>query len=81
MMAQVQSRANICFRCQKAICGCSWSREFVPVDGWTAEPVILKGFGKDVPSYHITACPEFVEDEPRTPEKNELLARKIMERL
>ena len=61
--------ANICFDCENAVCGCSWSRSFEPVPGWTAEKVIIeqvyrKGF---LESYHITACPQFVssnEDRP-----------------
>ena len=72
-------RANICFDCQKACGGCSWSAldengepKFEPVPGWTAEETIVlggyysNGEAKHFPSYHITECPEFVRDEPRT---------------
>ena len=79
-----QSRTNICFDCQKACGDCSWSEidpatkhpRFEPVPGWTAEKVLLRidhghgGFG--VETYHITACPQFVPDEPRETSRLEL---------
>ena len=63
-------KANICFDCQKACGGCSWSRSFEPVPGWTAEKTMLNnGMACDkrrmAETYHIIACPEFVQDEPR----------------
>ena len=71
-----QSKANICFDCQKACGGCSWSEidpntgrpRFEPVPGWTAKKVkqrvnTYKVCWED--TYHITACPEFVPDEKR----------------
>ena len=86
------SRANICFDCQKACGDCSWSEldpatkkpRFEPIPGWTAEKVMLNvgthGVHKKaiVETYHITACPEFAPDEPRSVnnlalEKNQLL--------
>ena len=43
--------------------GCSWSRKFEPVEGWTAERVILGiGNGKVCENWHITACPLFDRD-------------------
>ena len=69
---------NICFDCQKACGGCSWSEldpntgkpRFEPVPGWTAEKVKLQTTSTPkgrviVETYYITACPEFVKDEPR----------------
>lgn len=43
------SGSNICFNCQKACGGCSWTEinpetnkpRFEPVPGWTAKPVLL----------------------------------------
>lgn len=71
-------RSNICFNCQKACGGCSWSAidpntgkpGFKPIPGWTAEPVVLNvghcvNKGTYVQTYHITACPEFVPDAER----------------
>lgn len=71
---QGSGKANICFDCQKACGGCSWTEldpatkkpRFEPVPGWTAEKSLLnvgsdrKG-GKWVETYHITACPQFAE--------------------
>ena len=64
------SKANICFDCQKACGGCSWSTDFTPVPGWTAQKVTQRASnskGKALwnETYHITVCPEFVKDEPR----------------
>ena len=81
MKARVESKGrhsgkktNICFDCQKACGGCSWSEldpdtgkpRFQPVEGWTAKPVVVQvDNGRVIESYHITACPEFARDEKR----------------
>lgn len=67
------SRANICFDCDKACGGCSWTEidpiterpRFEPVPGWTAEKTMLNvgssgNRRRFLKTYHITACPEFV---------------------
>ena len=51
---------QLCWRCKNACGGCSWSRELKPVDGWTAEPTIVKDSNGDFPSYKIKKCPEFI---------------------
>lgn len=63
---------NICFDCQNACGGCSWSAVgdygkllFEPVPGWTAEPTSFIVDGRVVNTYHITACPQFKPDPPR----------------
>lgn len=66
---------NICFDCQNALGGCSFSRldprtnrpAFQPVEGWTAEIVpycvgILKGQAYFESTYHVIKCPEFIRD-------------------
>lgn len=65
-----ESSANICFDCQNACGGCSWSIDFTPVPGWTAEKKMIKAGSKRdgvrwIETFRITACPEFVKDEPR----------------
>ena len=70
-----QSGANICFDCEKACGGCSWSAfdpetdkvRFEPVPGWTAEKTLLRGghSGQYFETYHITACPEYVQEKPK----------------
>lgn len=58
----VPTNAQPCGYCKKACGGCSWSRNFKPVDGWKAIPTLLdKGNGnKPIESYKILFCPEFV---------------------
>lgn len=52
-------KPQLCWGCAKACGGCSWSKRFEPVPGWTAVPTLLCG---RIPSYRITECPEFVSD-------------------
>ncbi len=51
---------SLCWSCANAVPnshhGCSWSREFEPVEGWTAEHDIIKD------SYRVQECPEFKPD-------------------
>lgn len=77
-LVPVEHRANICFDCDRACGGCSWSEwdpetkrpRFKPVPGWTAKKSIVRntatknGKSKRVPqeTYHITACPLFKPD-------------------
>ena len=69
---------NICFDCQKACGGCSWSAidpktekpAFKPVPGWTAEKVSLivgswNNHKTIVETYYVKDCPEFVPDKQR----------------
>ena len=63
-------KANICFNCSNAVPdnkghGCPWSRDFEPVSGWTAEPVVLNPGRKyeRTETYQITACPLFDPDD------------------
>ena len=65
------SKANICFECKKACGGCPWSAydekakkvKFEEVEGWTAEPSILRNSNSvETHTYHITACPLFEPD-------------------
>ena len=45
--------------------GCSWSREFIPVDGWEAVPDRIK-INANRADYEdtwcVVKCPEFVRD-------------------
>ena len=61
--------ASLCWRCRNAVpsptefTGCSWSRRYQPVEGWTAEQTaILVGAAEHrrlEPSYRVIRCPEF----------------------
>ena len=58
---EINRRIQLCCFCKKSCGGCSWSKKFVPVAGWTAVPTIIRnGRGqRDTESYKITACPEY----------------------
>lgn len=51
-----------CWTCKNACGGCSWSREFKPVEGWTAEPNYLKSNGVWADTYKIISCPQYEKD-------------------
>ena len=58
-----------CWNCAKCFGGCSWSRDFIPVDGWKATPTIKRNTNHpDVESYQIEYCPEFEPDKPIDPQ-------------
>lgn len=65
--------ANLCFDCEHAVPdsrghGCSWSRDFIPVEGWVAEKdrKSPNGTSRGFDSYAVTSCPLF----DRTPERS-----------
>lgn len=57
---------QICFSCTKAVCGCSWSRWFKPIEGWDAVPSEIKNVAGNTvritPSYAIRGCPEYEKE-------------------
>lgn len=65
---------NVCIYCEKAYGGCSWTEvdpvtnkiRFEPVRGWTAEKAVIHSVRKDIPTYCVTACPEFLLDKEMT---------------
>ena len=79
MGAQVIAKGGIyplsdqpCWDCKKALGGCSWSRDFTPVEGWIATPTYKAGnYSKKrgrlppMKSYQIEYCPEFEPEERR----------------
>lgn len=55
--------ASICWDCKNALLGCSWSCDFVPVEGWEAvksEIINSAGKNKATQTYRVVSCPEFV---------------------
>ena len=52
-----------CWNCKKYLKGCSWSRDFKPIENWTAIATNIKGNKK--PSYNIIYCPEFEGEDPK----------------
>ena len=77
---------NICFDCNNACGGCSWTAvdpktkkiRFKPVPGWTAKKVLLNvgTYGNNkraiIETYHITACPQFKNDKRKPKELDNL---------
>ena len=60
-----ETRNQLCWSCGKACGGCSWSRNFTPIQGWDATP--CRRVYNDaavgtryVDSYIIRKCPEYV---------------------
>lgn len=51
---------TLCWRCAKSVnMGCSWSKSFLPVDGWTAEENHIRRNGIGGKDYRVIECPEF----------------------
>ena len=71
---------QLCWTCANAVPdskhGCAWSRDLLPVKGWTAK----KRRNAEFTTYKITACPEYIKDSPQTKrEADEEMARLLME--
>ena len=58
-----------CWTRKKAAGGCSWSRSFRPVEGWTAKKTLIRlsPCQKEdvIESYQVIACPEYEKDDKR----------------
>lgn len=60
---------TLCWDCERACGGCSWSQSLKPVHGWTATKLQMKTRtewngqpGRDVASYIVHDCPQFKRD-------------------
>lgn len=82
-------KTQLCQTCARASGFCEWSKHLKPVEGWTAEPTLVKhlqrnGSGKvvsiEVESYHITGCPLYMED-GKTVEERRKQRKMLMEEL
>lgn len=70
---------TLCWFCEKAAGGCSWSRKFKPVDGWDAKKTeIMSWFGGTQESYLVFSCPQF-ELTPSCREEYEEREKKLTE--
>lgn len=69
---------SLCWECKNT--ACRWIREGKPVKGWTAEKTNIHNVEKDVPSYNVKKCPEFLGavdyEDVRCPECRKLLFRR-----
>lgn len=57
---------SICWDCAKACGGCSWSKDYVPVQGWTATQKNMYYDKREIESYIVHECPMFTPDKPMT---------------
>ena len=54
-----------CWKCKKAVGGCSWSDSGIPIKNWVAKRSVIEENEGNMESYKIISCPEFEKDEPR----------------
>lgn len=58
--------STICWGCKRAVCGCSWSKSYIPVFGWNAIKTQIEiknnGVRKYIDSYKVIKCPLFELD-------------------
>ena len=55
-----KAKDTLCWDCENATGGCSWSKRFIPVEGWDAIPTrVNMTVGKKVDSYTVVSCPLF----------------------
>lgn len=66
-LASKYNANSLCWSCKRATGFCSWSRDFKPVQGWEAEPTLVKSQqgakNSVVESYNVKKCPLFERDE------------------
>ena len=60
-MRRIQQK---CWKCKKAIGGCSWADSGTPVKNWVAEKTVIVESQGNIESYMIISCPEFEKDDP-----------------
>lgn len=51
-------KEQLCWTCQNATGGCSWSKNFAPIEGWDAVSTTVDG--ED--TYFIKNCPQYEQD-------------------
>lgn len=54
-----ETSQTLCWECANATGGCSWSSEFIPVEGWKAVETKKNTL---LSSYVVTECPKFKRD-------------------
>ena len=67
---QPNESSTLCWSCQNACGGCSWSKRLKPVRGWKADKIKIKLYmigGEDFysDSYFVRECPKYIADEIR----------------
>jgi len=57
-------KETLCWSCDNACGGCSWSKALIPVSGWDAKPIKIKGnmdSKEYTDSYIVNSCPLFCQ--------------------
>ena len=64
--------SQLCTTCARAVGFCSWSQRLEPVEGWKAEPSVIKNHSKrdtdketvvtEVHGYRVIECPLYIKD-------------------
>lgn len=62
-VSSYRRKETLCWDCKRCFGGCSWSREFIPVNGWIAEKTHIPSNGEYAASYKVIDCPEYRKDE------------------
>lgn len=57
-----KTKGQLCWTCKNACGGCSWSKNFQPVEGWKAEKTLVVGAGPEYESYSISECPKYEKE-------------------
>lgn len=52
---------TLCWDCKNATGNCSWSQDFIPVEGWLADEQPPNG-AKPSTTYTVYSCPKFERD-------------------
>lgn len=73
----LEEKSQLCFTCARSCGGCSWSRELIPVPGWTAVRT-LDARGRPY-SYAVSACPEYVREGSRWRDLDEPGCTRLLE--
>lgn len=53
------SKDQLCFSCLNSDGKCSWSKNFTPIEGWNAEPKVVRG---GIETFRIYSCPKYIFD-------------------
>ena len=65
-MERKKQTRTLCWSCQKACNKCVWSKYFLPIVGWDAEPTTISqtdnGRVRTVHSYFVKGCPQYQYD-------------------
>lgn len=58
---RVRKSEQPCWTCKNYVNGCNWAKYRLPVEGWKATEGIIKGYKKNMKTYHIEYCPEYIK--------------------